>query len=94
MIRYTVVWNAEVEAAFIHAWVHSDSRVRAILTDIANWVDETLAQDAHVKGQPAEEGARVLAVPASHSDANVSVTFEVATDDRQVRIIRLAFRRA
>jgi hypothetical protein len=94
MIRYTVVWNAEVEAAFIHAWVHSDSRVRAILTEIANWVDETLAQDADVKGQPAEEGARVLAVPASDTDANVSVTFEVAKDDRQVRIILMVFRKA
>jgi hypothetical protein len=43
MIRYTVVWDAEVEAAFIRAWVRSDSRIRAILSEIANWVDENLA---------------------------------------------------
>ena len=94
MIRYTVVWDAEVEAAFIRAWVRSDSRIRAILSEIANWVDENLAQDADRKGQPAEESTRVLAVPVSETDANVSVAFRVATDDRQVRIIRMVFRSA
>jgi hypothetical protein len=94
MIRYTVLWDADVEAAFIRAWVHNDSRVRAIFTELANWIDENLAEDADIKGRPAEKGSRTLAVPLPDTDANVSVTFEVATDDRQVRIVRMVFRKA
>jgi hypothetical protein len=46
MIRYTVVWDADVEAPFIDAWLASDSLTRAMLTEIANWVDQNLAVNA------------------------------------------------
>ena len=39
MTRYTVLWDEDVEGPFIDAWVAGDSRVRAILTEAANWVD-------------------------------------------------------
>jgi hypothetical protein len=93
MTRYTVVWDADVESRFIAAWTAGDSRMRANLTDIANWVDTNLAEDAERKGQAlAELDARVIVVPVSGTAARVSVTYQVLPNDRQVRIVRLVFR--
>ena len=50
MTRFTVVWDADVQTSFINAWLASDSHTRAILTEIANWIDAYLAEDADVKG--------------------------------------------
>jgi hypothetical protein len=43
MSRYTVVWDADVESAFIEAWIAGDSDARALLTLIAQLVDSNLA---------------------------------------------------
>jgi hypothetical protein len=51
MTRFTVVWNADFEADFTNTWLTSDSQIRAVLTDTANWIDKHLAEDADIKGQ-------------------------------------------
>ena len=91
MTRFTVLWDTDLEQHFIRAWVESDSETRAALTDIANWIDANLAIDPHIKGQEATESVRILAVPVS--SARVSIAFQVFQEDRQVRILRLVFRK-
>ena len=51
MTRFTVVWNADLEAEFANTWLASDSQTRAVLTETANWIDKYLAEDADIKGQ-------------------------------------------
>jgi hypothetical protein len=93
MIRFTVVWDPDVQLAFTNAWLASDSKTRRILTDIANWMDTYLAENADVKGRPLPQlSARTIDVPLSSSRARVSVTYQVSPDDRQVRVIQLVFR--
>jgi hypothetical protein len=95
MTRYTVVWDLDVEAQFVAAWVAGDAQIRDFLTEVANWVDTNLAVDPDQKGQSRDDvGARLLAVPVSTSLARVAVTFRVHPDDRQVRIVRLVIRGA
>jgi hypothetical protein len=89
MTRYTVVWDPDVEAAFIAYWVAGDSHMRATLTETASWVDSNLAEDPDTKGQMRDDlGARIVAVPLSNSTARVSVSYEVWPEDRQVHVIR------
>jgi hypothetical protein len=93
MTRFTVVWDPDVESPFIDTWVAGDSQTRALLTAIANWVDENLANDPDQKGQPRHDlAARIVAVPVPNSPARVSITYRVLPDDRQVRVIRLVVR--
>lgn len=93
MTRYTVVWDAAVEAQFVSAWVAANSGVRATLTEIANWVDSHLVLDPEQLGRYRSDlDARIAAVPLATSAARVSVTFQVVPDDRQVRVVRLVFR--
>lgn len=93
MTRYTVVWDAQVESHFIDAWIACDSQSRAVLTEIANWVDGNLADDPDQKGQSRDDlSVRILAVPVSNSTARVSVTYQVLPEDRQVRVVRLVIR--
>jgi hypothetical protein len=71
-----------------------DSVTRAIFTEIANWLDNELSQDAEQKGQLADDvPCRVIEVVLSTTTARVTATFEVRPDDRIVRVQRLAFRR-
>jgi hypothetical protein len=93
MTRYTVVWDADVETPFMNAWIAGDSRTRAVLTEIADWVDKQLAENPDVQGRPCPElSARTLDVPLASSAARVSVTYQVLRDDRLVRVIQFAFR--
>lgn len=93
MTRYTVVWDPGVELPFISYWTAGDSRMRASLTEIANWVDANLAEDPDTKGQPdPEPSIRVIAVPVLSSEARVSVAYQIFKDDLQVRIICLIIR--
>jgi hypothetical protein len=93
MTRYTVVWDTEVESRFISAWIAGDAHTRAILTEIANWVDNNLCEDPDQKGEPRPDlVARILAVPISGTSARVSVTYQTLPDDRQVRVVRLVIR--
>jgi len=93
MTRYTVVWDPDVEAPFIKYWVAAGSQTRAILTEIANWVDANLAEDPGNKGHARPDlGARIIAVPPLGLPARVSVSYEVWPEDRQVRVIRLTIR--
>jgi hypothetical protein len=93
MIRYTVVWDADVEVPFTYSWIAGDARLRAILTNIANWVDTNLAEDAHVKGQALpEQSARVIEIPVPGTDAQISAIFRASPDDRMVRVTRFIFR--
>ncbi len=62
-----------------------------MLTKIANWVDLNLKADPLLKGIEANDGIRILAVPMSTS--RVSVVFQVLQADRQVRILRILFRK-
>ena len=93
MIRYTIVWDADVEVPFTNAWIAGDARLRAILTSVANWVDENLAEDAHVKGQAlTEQSARAIDVPVAGTEAHIIAIYRVSTDDRIVRVTRFVFR--
>jgi hypothetical protein len=93
MTRYTVVWDEEVEGAFIDASVAGDSRTPAILTEAANWVDANLAEDPDRKGRPVlEHSARVIAVSVSDAAARVSATYQYFPAERQVRVICLILR--
>lgn len=92
MTRYTVVWDDDVENAFFNSWLASDSATRVVLTDVANWIDTNLANDAELKGRYRTDiSARVIDVPLHHS-AKIAVTFQVQADDMQVRVTRLTFR--
>ena len=94
MTRYTVVWDVDVEAPFMNFWIASDSHMRAILTEIANWIDKNLSEDADLKGRPhADSTDRTAVVPLAGRRANVVVTYRVIPDDRLVRVTRRTFRR-
>jgi hypothetical protein len=81
MIRYTVLWDAEVETQFTNAWVSGDGPVRAALTEIANWIDQNLTESPDQKGQLRNDlDIRVLAVPLSSSVARVAVTYQVSPE--------------
>ena len=93
MTRYTVVWDDDVERTFFDAWFASDSETRAVLTDVANWIDTHLAENPEFKGDyDPGLAARIIDVPL-HTAANISATFKVLSDDMQVRVTRLTFRR-
>jgi hypothetical protein len=90
MIRYTVVWDPDVESQFISDWIDASSSVRAMLTEIANWMDTMLAEDPDRKGVVRDDlAARVLTVAAANSSARVAVTYRASPDDRLVRIVRM-----
>ncbi len=93
MIRYTVVWDADVEVPFTNAWIAGDARLRAILTSVANWVDANLMDDAHDKGRAlADQSARIIEVPIAGTEAHISAIFHGSLDDRVVRVTRFIFR--
>ena len=75
MTRYTVLWDQDVESQFIRAWVASDSSTRGVLTEVANWVDSSLAADPEQQGRPLDAlDARMALVPLTSSAARVVVT--------------------
>lgn len=93
MTRYKVMWSNDVEEPFINYWIKGNSQTRAVLTEIANWVDTTLSQDPEQKGRPREDlGARLIAVELATTPAHISVTYEVYPNDRLVRVILLMIR--
>jgi hypothetical protein len=78
MTRYTVIWDEDVEGPFIEAWLAGDSRIRAILTEAANWVDANLGEDPDRKGQPVSDqsargcrGARDRGIGAHFGNVSV-----------------------
>ena len=82
MTRFTVVWNADLEAEFANTWLASDSQTRAVLTETANWIDKYLAEDPDIKGQWRPElSACSIDVPLLASSAHVSVTYQVRSPD-------------
>src|SRR6478752_1160259 len=90
MTRYTVIWDQVLLAHFTNAWTKSDSPTRDALTEIASWVDRTLAVDPESIGRATrDESVRVVYVPVSQ--ARVTVRFQVLPDDRQVRVVRMTF---
>lgn len=90
MTRFTVIWDEDVEAAFVTRWIAGDHRMREILSEIANWVDDNLAEDPDRKGQPRNDlNARILAVPLADSPLRASVTYEVWPEDRRVHVLRM-----
>lgn len=91
MTRYTVIWDDELLRVFTDTWVKSDSATRAILTDVANWVDTNLAAEPASKAQVDVDGIYIVWVPISL--VRVSVSYEVHSDDRVVHVIRFNFRR-
>ena len=89
-MRYTIVWDPTVESHFLEAWLASDSETREILTQVASWIDTTLANDPDQKGiESSDFSVRILPVPVS--SARVSVVYQVVPDDRIVQVVRLIF---
>jgi hypothetical protein len=92
MIRYTVVWDPELDHAIANAWLAGDSRMRRVLTAISNWLDAQLAETPAEKGQPhSGDVGRVIEVPLSISSVRVEAVYHVFPDDRLVRLVRLVF---
>jgi hypothetical protein len=94
MTRYTVIWDEEVESAFINYWSASDSITRMMLTEAANWIDSNLAENPEAKGQARPDlPARIIAVPLSMFTTRVAATYEVWPNDRLVRVLLLTVRK-
>jgi hypothetical protein len=92
MTRYTVVWDSDVEVSFINAWIAGTSLTRAILSEVANWLDTTLAEDPDQKGQPrTADTARQIDIPIRSTPAHITAIYQVVPEDRLVRVIRLVF---
>jgi hypothetical protein len=66
-------------------------QTRGLLTEIANWIDATLSVDPNLQGHEQSESVRILAIPLAA--VRVSVAFQVLSEDRQVRVVRLVFRK-
>jgi hypothetical protein len=90
MTKYTVLWDADLERDFIDSWARSDSRTRAVLTEIANRVDALLSVSPQSKGIKEAESIRLLDLTTAAAKA--SVAYQVLDKHRQVRVIRLTFR--
>lgn len=72
MIRYTVVWDRELDDAVANAWIDGDAAMRRTLTAISDWLDRNLAVDPDTKGEPrTEDAVRTIQVPLSISSARV-----------------------
>ena len=94
MTRYTVVWDQDVEVPFINAWIAGDVHTRAILTYLGNWLDANLTDDPQRKGEArSETDARQIDISIPGTLTHVSAVYQVLADDRQVRVVRLIFRR-
>jgi hypothetical protein len=77
----------------MNAWIAGNSQTRAILSEVANWLDANLAEDPGGKGEPRpEHSVREIDVPILGSSARICATYRVLADDRQVRVVRLVFR--
>lgn len=88
MNRYTVVWDDNVQAAFEEAWISSNSENRAVLREIADWIDSKLAQDPDQLGaDPSDDGTLTLTVPLTSSAAIVTTIFQILPLDRLVRVV-------
>jgi hypothetical protein len=95
MTQFTVVWDSDVEAAFISYWIAGDSHMRAVLTEAANWIDVNLSYSPDTKGQDRPDlGARLIAVPVTNTTARISAVYEVRPEHQEVCVIRLTFRGA
>jgi|GEM_PF-3680905 len=93
MTRYTVLWDEDVQSHYIQAWSAGDSDTREVLTEIADWVDKNLIEDPDRRGFARPDlSVRIAVVPLASFAARVSVTFQVLSEDRQVRVVRLIFR--
>jgi hypothetical protein len=91
-MRYTVVWDSELDNAIVNTWIASDSPTRATLTAISNWLDAQLAENPDKKGQSrSPDAGRVIEVPQSISFVQVEAIYHVIPDDRIVRLVRLVF---
>jgi hypothetical protein len=92
MKPYTVVWDPELDRAFMDAWIDSDSRMRATLTAVSNWLDVQLGEDPDKKGRSrSSDAARIIEVPLSVSSVRVEAIYHILPDDRLVRLDRLIF---
>lgn len=89
MIRYTVVWDNDVESAFAEEWLKGDSSRRSLLTEFADKVDSLLSADPESKGMPIPDSLRILAVPLSESTVRSSVAYQIEQQDCLVRVVRL-----
>jgi hypothetical protein len=92
MTQYTVVWDSDVEVAFIEEWIDGDSQLRALLSEIANWADRNLKDSPETLGELDPDQARFVAVPLTATHIRASVAYKVSSEDRIVRIIRFTIR--
>jgi hypothetical protein len=93
MTRYTVAWSPDLEATYLEAWLASDTETRAILTDIANCLDQELADDPDLKGQKLPDlDGRLIDVVLPSTSAKITAVYKVLPNDRMVRVLRFIFR--
>jgi hypothetical protein len=88
--RFTVVWTLDVQNDYVDLWIKSGSHERARLTRIAETIDRELSvsPDTHGIALPSEPELRVW--EPSGFARTVRVAFEVLSDDRLVRVLRIA----
>lgn len=88
-MRFTVVWERDVQQPFIDQWVNASSGERARLTAAADLIDRELAAapDSYGRALPWEPGARVWILPSI--DPPITVVYRVSHADRVVRVVRL-----
>ena len=92
MAKFTVVWDSDLEADFIHVWTNADSETRALLTYASNWADKSLSRMPESLGQPVEgEAYRIVIVPGVTSRC-VEIIFEVFAADALIRILNFRLR--
>ena len=76
MIRFTVVWDQELDDAIANAWIAGDAEIRRTLTAFSDWLDRHLVVDPDIKGEPGlEELERTIQVPLSVSSARVQAIY-------------------
>lgn len=91
MIRFTVVWERELQADFMRTWIDADSPLRASLTHASNWIDRNLCTDPERQGRASavDPTCRAIHVPET-GDFSIVVLYRVRREDRQVDVV--AFR--
>lgn len=86
MNRFTVLWDRDVEADFTDRRLHSDSRARAALTEVARRIDRALTIDADMVGDPQASEIGMRAVVLKFPPQEITVYFTPSIADRTARV--------
>ena len=80
-MKYTVLWTKLAEDDLTLIWLNA--RDREIVSAAANKIDQTLAVDAHNRGESREGNRRIFFAPP------LGAEFELNPLDRIVRVVAI-----